>query len=73
WCYWRCCSSKPIHRGDYWATCTNVRSWHKADTHSNIQKSMTYLLYKLFPSIANNQTVGPEAALVEITACSDPL
>ncbi|EFN7940202.1 hypothetical protein ED825_23075 [Escherichia coli] len=50
-----------------------VRFWHKADTHSNIQKSMTYLLYKLCPSIANNQTVDPEAALVEITACSDPL
>ena len=33
------------------------RYWHKADTHSHIQTSITYLLHKLCPSLANNQIV----------------
>lgn len=43
----------------------NVRSWHKADDRTQTQTSMTYLLRKLCPSLANNQTVCLEAARVK--------
>lgn len=36
-----------------------MNSQHKADAHSHSQTSMTYLLRKLCPSLANNQTAYP--------------